>query len=602
MSTPNNAAINGGTGGFVPFKTGFAPSPANVSFEIGRFGIEGFEHPLPIRVSDSNPKVFYLGISPNDYQIVSLTNGNAFITEDFTKHSLKTPADVEAIGRLVSAHFAGIVPAMPTESLWSAPQPLVKPIPIEPYPIDALPPLMHQLATEINDYNGAPMGIIGTCMLSALSLALQSQFNVARDSVLIGPISLYSLVVATTNERKSSVDDLVLDGIRKWERKACANAKSLLAQHEVEMSEYQTILEQKQTQLLAAIHSGEETESIKAAIADLKAHPPSEPMQPNMFHNSVTPESLIFELSQYPSGCIASAEAGVIFGGNLFRKENAMLSMSFFNQLWSGEAAGFKVSRRTSKNFELPNCRFTLGLQVQATTLRDFIRSSGMTRGGGFMARFLITEPETTQGYRDYQRPIPDWVNLRLFNDRVIELIDRPLRLNEGGLDPIVLRLSTEASDLWIDFYNDIEHKLRADGKYSMIRDVAGKAAENIARVAALFECWKTNYPAEVSVESVLNAAILVKWHLDEAIRFFHGIEDDSHSNRDDIRLDTWLRLQGEAVLSKRHIHRHGPIRDGARLDAALNDLVDLDRVKIEKKDKKITVLINPSLISDRAT
>lgn len=308
-----------------------------MSFEIGRFGIEGFEHPLPIRVSDSNPKVFYLGISPNDYQIVSLTNGNAFITEDFTKHSLKTPADVEAIGRLVSAHFAGIVPAMPTESLWSAPQPLVKPIPIH-----ALPPLLGQLATEINDYNGAPMGIIGTCMLSALSLALQSHFNVARDSVLIGPISLYSLVVATTNERKSSVDDLVLDGIRKWERKACANAKSLLAQHEVEMSEYQTILEQKQTQLLAAIHSGEATESIKAAIADLKAHPPSEPMQPNMFHSSVTPESLIFELSKYPSGCIASAEAGVIFGGNLFRKENAMLSMSFFNQLRIGSPRRFR--------------------------------------------------------------------------------------------------------------------------------------------------------------------------------------------------------------------------------------------------------------------
>lgn len=105
MSNPNNAAVNGGTGA-IAFKSSFAPSHLNVSISLGDFAIEGFDQPLPVRVSESNPKVFYLGISPNDYQIVSLTNGNAFVTEDFTKHSLKNPADVEAIGRLVSAHFS----------------------------------------------------------------------------------------------------------------------------------------------------------------------------------------------------------------------------------------------------------------------------------------------------------------------------------------------------------------------------------------------------------------------------------------------------------------------------------------------------------------
>jgi len=582
MSDSLNTAVNGGER---PFVSKLPPCLEDVSTLLEPVTVNGVV--MSLRQDREYPDMFYISSDELRWFEVEAINGGYRClntgTVYYTDPQLDTPIDYLRIH--------------PIPMPWGDPQPLIKPIAATPYPLRAFPLSLQHLATEINDYNGAPMGIIGTCMLNALSLALQGQFDVARDAILIGPVSLYTLIVADTNERKSSVDKILTDSIRAWERKACADAKGAMVRHEIDVEEFNLSLSGLQSKLLTAIGKGESTEDIKSAIAELKDNAPKEPLQPNMFHTSVTPESLIYELSKYPSGCIASAEAGVIFGGHLFRKENAMLAMSFFNQLWSGEAEGFKVTRRTSDNFELPNVRFTLGLQVQPSTLRDFIRSSGMTRGGGFIARFLITEPESTQGFREYQPPIHSWPNRDLFLDRIAAIMDRPLRMKEdGGLDPIVLRLSSQASYLWVDVYNAIERELRPDGKYSMIKDVAGKAAENIARIAALLECFNVDNPVEISSDSVMNATLIVNWHLDEAIRFFNGIGADSAS-RDDIHLDQWLRDQGEATLSKRHIRQHGPIRDGARLDVALSDLIELGRVRLVKSGKRDDVTLNPALL-----
>ena len=45
--------------------------------------------------------------------------------------------------------------------------------------------------------------------------------------------------------------------------------------------------------------------------------------------------------------------------------------------------------------------RLTVALQVQEPTLREFFtRSGALARGTGFLARFLVAWPESTQGQR----------------------------------------------------------------------------------------------------------------------------------------------------------------------------------------------------------
>lgn len=484
---------------------------------------------------------------------------------------------------------------------WGDPQPLIKPIAATPYPLFALPKNMCELVREINEYNGAPISLIATCALSTLSIAIQGHFNVARDERLISPVSLYTMVVADPNERKSSVDSLLTSSIKAWERKATEGIKEAQAQFKINSDEYDAKLSGLKSELLGAIAKGGSTDSIKAKMVALQLNAPVEPIAPCMFYSDTSREALTFGLSKYPTGGILSAEAGYIFGSHLMKKENAMGAVSFFNQLWSGEAEDLKVNRRGSESYSLGNVRFTFALQVQESVLRDFIHSSNLTRGSGFLARFLLTYPESTQGNRPYKPAPKHWGNRDVFLQRMTAILELPLRRNEsGGLDPIVLEFDAPAMVFWIDCYNGIEAELAPNGKYHAINDVAGKAADNIARIAALFEVFKTDNPTSISVDSVINAAHIVGWHLDETKRFFNGIGADS-ANRDDIRLDQWLisqcAIEGTDSITKSTALTRSPLRRKDHLDDALSALVDLGRVRLVKTGKAVNIQLNPALL-----
>jgi putative DNA primase/helicase len=74
------------------------------------------------------------------------------------------------------------------------------------------------------------------------------------------------------------------------------------------------------------------------------------------------------------------------------------------------------------------------------------------------------------------------------FGARVRELLEMPLSTHaDGGLQPAELALSPPAHAAWVQAHDRIERALASGGELSDIRDVAAKAAENIARLAALF-------------------------------------------------------------------------------------------------------------------
>jgi putative DNA primase/helicase len=50
-------------------------------------------------------------------------------------------------------------------------------------------------------------------------------------------------------------------------------------------------------------------------------------------------------------------------------------------------------------------------------------------------------------------------------------------------------------------------------------------------------------------------------------------------------------------MVGKNHVRQHGPLRDGARLDAAIRELGELDRLRLEKDGRRLTVHLNPALV-----
>jgi putative DNA primase/helicase len=50
-------------------------------------------------------------------------------------------------------------------------------------------------------------------------------------------------------------------------------------------------------------------------------------------------------------------------------------------------------------------------------------------------------------------------------------------------------------------------------------------------------------------------------------------------------------------MVGKNHVRQHGPLRDGARLDTAIRELTELDRLQLVKDGKRLTIHLNPALV-----
>jgi len=279
-----------------------------------------------------------------------------------------------------------------------------------------------------------------------------------------------------------------------------------------------------------------------------------------------------------------------------------MRNLAIYNQLWDG--ADLPTDRRTTESFTVHGARLTIALQVQEATLRRFLKASGeLARGIGFLSRCLLAWPESTQGSRPFTDAPSAWPQLEAFNRQLTAILNQEAALDaSGGLRPMLLTFTPEAKAAWVAFHDRIEREIKDGGQYREVRDVASKAADNAARLAALFHVFEDVPGTAVSEASFQAASRIAEWHLGEARRFLGelalpaGLEDA-------VRLDSWLiafcHRHGTDRVPTREVLRFGPgrLRDKARLAAAIQDLEDLGRAQrlLDRRQKYLAV--NPSLL-----
>jgi len=147
-------------------------------------------------------------------------------------------------------------------------------------------------------------------------------------------------------------------------------------------------------------------------------------------------------------------------------------------------------------------------------------------------------------------------------------------------LRPRCLWLRGEVRARWIDYHNEVERELGTCGELATIRDGASKAAENAARLAALFTVYEGR--GEVSAEDVDRAAALVSWHLHEARRVFTSAAAARPEN-DAEALVAWVASQSDDVR-RRNVQRNAPsrLRDPAVLEAAMGNAEAAGKLRID--------------------
>lgn len=503
-----------------------------------------------------------------------------------------TPSRVEAP---TSGSAAGDPPG------WPKPLPIVAMVSPEPYPIDALPSTIRAAVQEVAGFVKAPIPMVACSALAALSLAAQAHADIVRADKLKGPIGLFLLTIADSGERKSTCDGFFVTAIRQYQDEQAEAMKPALDAYHASIAGWEAERDGILSAIKVASKSGKPADALKRDLAEMQQDKPQAPRVPRMLLGDETPENLAWGLSKnWPSAGVISAEAGIVFGAHGMGKDSVMRNLALLNVLWDG--GSHSVGRRTSESFTVQGARLTVALQIQEATLNSFVdRSGGLARGTGFLARFLVSWPTSTQGYRPFTEAPQNWPHLAEFHKRIAAILADPVPMDEEGrLTPSLMVLSPEAKAAWVAFHDAIERELASGGELYDVRDVASKSADNAARLAALFQIFEHGADGPVRLECIESASRIAAWHLNESRRFFGELALPLELAAA-ARLDSWLiehcRRNQIAEVATRDAQRLGPVRDRQKIEAALRELEELGRARLVTQDRRKSIAVNAALL-----
>lgn len=490
---------------------------------------------------------------------------------------------------------------------WPVPEPFCRSDKAVAYPVSRLPPSIRDAVMEVQQFTQAPISLVAASALSCMSIAAQGYFDVRRDDRLVGPISLFTLVLAESGERKTTCDGFFKLALTEYEREKIEAAKPDVVKFKASHTAWEATRSGFADAIKAAAKKGADATTLEQRLQKHQDQEPLHPLVPRILYSDATQEQLTYNLAKvWPSAGILSAEAGAFLGSHAMSESTVMRMMAALNSLWDGGRLTY--DRRTSESYVVEAARLTVGLQLQPAALREFLsKTGGLARGIGFFARFLVAWPESTQGTRFYRAAPTAWPAVSQFQNRLRAILSNPLPIDMfGTLRPSTLVLSPDAKQLWIDFHDKIEAQLCQDGDFSAIRDVASKIADNAARIAGIFHVAEGMQSDVIGAETFRAACALAEWHLHEAKRFF-GMVSISEADLAAQRLDEWLIAHSKnsrnstsnpTPVTKTQILQKGPsgTRSNVKLMPVLKRLQELGRIRVVQEGQLIQVWVNPAL------
>jgi hypothetical protein len=452
------------------------------------------------------------------------------------------------------------------------PLPLAPPLPAaRPYPVAALGSILGDAASSIASKTQCAPALAAQSVLAVASLAAQRLADVRLPYGQTRPLSLFFVTIAASGDRKSTADNEALVPVRKRE-------SNLKCDYEIQHESWRI-----SDAAWAAQHRKIENDKgldRLAREAELSAlgRAPIEPIKPLLTAPEPTVEALAKHWHALPGALgLFSAEGGQMTGGHGFGPDHRLKTAATLSALWDG--SGIRRLRAGDGITDLPGRRLSLHLMVQPDAAAAFL-SEPVLRDQGLLSRLLIAAPESLAGTRLWNELMEDVGSaMDRYNAAVVDLLERPApTANQAGneLMPRVLDMSVEARDVWIGFHDAVETGMSADGPLEGLRDVAGKAAENAARIAGVLTIIETPDASTIEAETLAAACELMSWYLNEELRLT-GLHRLPEALRNANTLLEWIRAKGKVEITLRDVMRTGPnrIRTKAEAEAALAKLED---------------------------
>lgn len=492
-----------------------------------------------------------------------------------------------------------------------APRPLRDSWTGRPFPTYALPDLLQDAISEVSRITQAPEPMVASSALAAIAACTQDVVNVQRNAQLVGPVGLFFLVVAKSGERKTTVDRFFTAPFREWENAQRELAKPLRAEYLAAQDNWDSIKAGLRDAIRKSAKEGLHSGDLAEQLRQHELGKPLEPRVPFLIRGDDTPEAFAAALAQWPVAYALSSEAGLVFGGPGMSPDTVMRNLSQFNIAW--DAGRIQRARTTGQNVNIEGMRVTVFWQVQPEVLNAFLEKSGsLAKDMGFLARFLICRPPSTQGSRSYEIPSDTTPSVDRFNARVRQVLSWPRSIDsEGRVAAFLVPFDSLAEATWIGFHDRVEDQLGEHGRYRNIQEFASKAAEQAARLACLLHvfCYEPDKtavgdPFRIGRAAMIAAIDVIDWFLEEALR----LHDHTLVPRSVVlaeHLEEWIAnqlIKGRlSSVTHTEIAQRGPsgTREKTNREAALQLLDDHNRLLRWSDGAKKCVSLAPSVYAE---
>lgn len=286
------------------------------------------------------------------------------------------------------------------ETQWAAPTPL-RPdeTKLLPFPVNALPPILKQMAAAIAVTTSTDPAMAGTAILSAVSYCFTGVYRMSAKRDHTEPLVLDALTVAEPSFKKSPVISMVkrpyVQFAQDWNEKNKADIFKRQAERKI-----------LQSRILAL----EKKEDVTPEeIADLQTKLSKIPASGfrRIVVDDITPESLVNQLSENGTLLMISDEAGML-GNFSGRYSGNVPNLDILLKSWNGETYISDRATRSSIILKRPYMSICLACQPY---LFDSMMHNENFRGSGLIARLVYCFPVSNIGSRKYDTmPVPQEV------------------------------------------------------------------------------------------------------------------------------------------------------------------------------------------------
>lgn len=442
-----------------------------------------------------------------------------------------------------------------------------QPIPVSTFPVWALPLLMQNVISYLQDGGKIPTELVVNVVLAAVSEVCQPHIDVHNDYTnMPEPPSLYIMTLADSGTGKSTVNKLVRKPIDEFQAELAEAFQEKSSIYERDYAVWKPVHQALEANLRAAVKKGLCTDD---AAVELKQHADMRPIKsvaPILVYNDVSEAALIDGLSEYPIGSLISDEASGLF------ERIVKNSPAFLNKAWDGEVYKHKRSNQQPRSFKP---RLTVSVMLQGPLYLGVIKKhEGKVLSSGFSSRFLFTNiyPGNQYGavglsHHHYSNTFSrDETALNCFHAQIKKLLAiQKQQILSGKTEKKTLKLSPEAVEFW---KNKRDHWISLpmnDHRWSCINYMLQKANTNTLRIAALIHYFADQEKDIISLDVVKNASVIMDWYLGHAASWLYQFTPEYKFQQDAQELYQWIHQKftdnGGIPFKKNELMKRGPNR-----------------------------------------